>query len=144
MKRIMRPPDRPLITLSTVDSDRLASIATAGLQSRRPTADAMLVDELRRAEIVASGSIRPDVVTMHSDVEYQDEVTGHVRLITPVYPGDEDMDADRVSVLSRIGAALNGLSEGQSIDWHGPTGDRRRLTVRRVHVQPERMAGLGA
>ena len=104
----------------------------------------MLADELRRAKIVTPGAIPPDVVTMHSKVEYQDDVTGEVRRITLVYPGEGNPDAGRISVLTQVGASLIGLSEGQSMEWQGPTGGWRGLTVRRVHFQPERMAGLSA
>jgi regulator of nucleoside diphosphate kinase len=104
----------------------------------------MLADELSRAMIAAPGAIRPDIVTMHSEAEYQDEVTGDVRRATLVYPGEEDLDAGRISVLTPVGAALIGLSEGQSMEWLGLTGGRRKVTVRRVRFQPERMAGLGA
>ncbi len=134
----------PSITISAVDYDRLARIATAGIHSQRYTVAEMLADELDRAMVAAPGAIRPDIVTMHSQVEYQDDVTGEVRRITLVYPGEEDLDAGRISVLTQIGTALIGLSEGQSIEWEGPTGGQRGLTVRRVHFQPERMAGLSA
>jgi regulator of nucleoside diphosphate kinase len=140
MEQVNRPP----ITISAIDYDRLNWIATAGVNSQRFKAAEMLADELRRAEIVAPDAIRPDVVTMHSEVEYQDDVTGQIRRITLVYPDEEDLDTDRVSVLTHIGTALIGLSEGQSIEWRGPTGGWRGLTVRRVHFQLERMAGLSA
>jgi len=132
----------PPITITAVDYDRLSWIATAGVNSQRYTVAEMLADELDRAMVAAPGSIRPDIVTMHSEVEYRDGVTGEVRRVTLVYPGEEDLDAGRISVLTHIGAALIGLSEGQSIEWEGPTGGRRELTVRRVRFQPERMAGL--
>ncbi|MBB3019161.1 regulator of nucleoside diphosphate kinase [Microvirga lupini] len=140
MKQVNFPP----ITISTVDYDRLAWIATAGVNSQRCTVAEMLADELDRAMIAAPGSIRPDIVTMHSEVEYRDEVTGDVRRTTLVYPGEEDSDAKRISVVTPIGAALIGMSEGQSIEWQGPTGGRRKMTVQRVCFQPERMAGLSA
>ena len=140
MKQVTLPP----ITISTIDYDRLTWIATAGVNGQADTVAEMLADELERAKIVTPGAIRPDVVTMHSEVEYQDKVTGEVRRITLVYPGEGDPDAGRVSVLTPVGAALIGLSEGQSMEWQGPTGGWRKVTVRRVHFQPERMAGLSA
>jgi regulator of nucleoside diphosphate kinase len=71
---------------------------------------------------VTPDAIRPDVVTMHSNVEDQDNVTGQIRRITLVNPGEEDPDAGRVSILTLVGAALIGLSEGQPMEWQGPTG----------------------
>jgi regulator of nucleoside diphosphate kinase len=140
MKQVNRPP----ITISAVDYDRLSWIANAGIQSQRYKAAEMLADELERAEVAAPDAIRPDVVTMHSEVEYQDDVTGQISRATLVYPDEEDLDASRISVLTHIGAALIGMREGQSIEWQSPIGGWRGLTVRRVHFQPERMAWLNA
>lgn len=143
----MKHLDRPPITVSTMDYDRLMWTAASGVNSRLGTAAEMLTEELGRAEIVAPDAIRPDVVTMHSEVEYHDSVTSEIRRITLVYPGQENADAGRVSVLTPVGAALIGLSEAQSIEWSEwprPTGERRAATVRRVHFQPERMTGLSA
>ncbi|MCG7394582.1 nucleoside diphosphate kinase regulator [Microvirga sp. ACRRW] len=140
MKQVTLPP----ITITTVDYDRLAWIANAGINGQYYTVAEMLADELDRATVAAPGTIRPDIVTMHSEVEYRDEVTGDVRHATLVYPGEEDLDAGRISVLTPVGAALIGLSEGQSMEWRGPTGGSRKIMVQRVRFQPERMAGLGA
>jgi regulator of nucleoside diphosphate kinase len=57
--------------------------------------------------------------------------------VTLVYPHEADLDAGRISVLTPVGAALIGLSVGQSIEWQSPTGGWRSLTVLRVH-DPER------
>jgi regulator of nucleoside diphosphate kinase len=140
MKQVTSPP----ITISTIDYDRLAWIATAGVNGQHYTVAEMLADELDRAMVSSPGAIRPDIVTMHSEIEYRDEVTGDMRRITLVYPGEEDSDAGRISVLTPVGAALIGLSEGQSMEWQGTTGGRRKVTVQRVRFQPERMAGISA
>jgi regulator of nucleoside diphosphate kinase len=140
----MQAMNLPPITISAIDYDRLSRIATAGVHSQRYTVAEMLADELDRAMIAAPGAIRPDIVTMHSEVEYRDNVTGQNRRVTLVYPGEEDLDTGRVSVLTPVGAALIGLSEGQSIQWQGPTGGWRKVTVRQVRSQPERIAGLDA
>ncbi|MGO4572707.1 GreA/GreB family elongation factor [Microvirga sp. 2TAF3] len=39
-----------------------------------------------------------------------------------VYLSETDGEADRVSVLTPVGAALIGLREGQSITWRTPKG----------------------
>jgi regulator of nucleoside diphosphate kinase len=140
MEQVKLPP----ITISAMEYDRLVWIATAGVNRQVDKIAEMLAEELGRAEIVPPGAIRPDVVTMHSAVEYQDNVTGEVRRITLVYPDEERPNTGRVSILTQVGAALIGLSEGQSIEWQGPTGGWRGLTVRRVQFQPERMAELSA
>ena len=124
--------------------DRLAWIANAGMMSRHaPPAAEMLADELVRATVVAPESIPPSVVTMHSRVEFRDDATRQVSRLTLVYPGEVDGDRRFVSVLTPIGAALIGLSEGQSIRWRTTTGEWQSLTVLRVLAQPERAAAGG-
>ena len=126
----------PPLTISTGDYDRLAFLASFGLNSQqdRPAA-AMLADELIRATVLTPRAIPPSVATMHSRLEYRDDVTGDVRCATLVYPDEDDGDAARVSVLSPEGAALIGLSAGQSITWRTPKG-WRSLTLLRVLYQP--------
>ena len=140
----MKHQDRAPITVSALDYDRLIWIATAGVNSQLDTIVGMLADELERAKIVTPDTIRPDVVTMHSEVEYQDEVTGEIRRVTLVYPGQDDPDAGGISILTSVGAVLIGLSEGQSMEWQGPTGGWRGVMVRRVRFQPPASGRPGA
>ena len=70
---------------------------------------------------------------MGSHVRYATE-TGEVREVTLVYPGEADISAGRISVLTPIGAALIGLSSGQSIDWRARDGRVHRLVVQSVGV----------
>ncbi|EIM26792.1 transcription elongation factor [Microvirga lotononidis] len=126
----------PPLTISTGDYDRLAFLASFGLnfEQDRPAA-AMLADELIRATVVTPRTLPPSLATMRSRLEYRDDVTGDVRCATLVYPGEDDGDAARVCVLSPEGAALIGLSVGQSIAWRTPEG-LRSLTLLRVLYQP--------
>jgi regulator of nucleoside diphosphate kinase len=124
----------PPITVTETDHDRLSDIAeTVG--SRAPGAR-LLADEMRRARVVAPGEIAPSVVTMNAKVEFVDDQTHQVRRVTLVYPEDADILNGKVSVLTPIGAALIGLSEGQSMEWQTLDGERKTLTVLKVH-QPE-------
>ncbi|SCY58024.1 GreA/GreB family elongation factor [Microvirga guangxiensis] len=126
----------PPVTISTGDYDRLAFVASFGLsfQQGHPAA-AMLANELIRATVVTPRVIPPSVATMHSRLEFRDDVTWNVRCVTLVYPDEDDGEADRMSVLSPEGAALIGLSEGRSITWRTPKG-WRSLTLLRVLYQP--------
>jgi len=136
--------DLPPVTISVTDYDRLAWIATAGVHNRRDLdAAGMLADELTRANVVAAQAVPASVATMHSRVEYRDEATGDISRITLVYPGEEALDRERHSVLTPVGAALIGLSEGQTIRWRTPKGGWRSLSLLRVLYQPERMAISG-
>jgi regulator of nucleoside diphosphate kinase len=126
----------PHLTISTGDFDRLAFLASFGLnfQQDRPAA-AMLANELLRATVVTPCAIPPFVATMHSRLGFRDDATWDVRCVTLVYPEEDDGEVDRVSVLSLEGEAPIGLSEGQSITWRTPNG-LRSLTLLRVLHQP--------
>jgi regulator of nucleoside diphosphate kinase len=66
---------------------------------------------------------------MGSRVTFRDDVTGQVRTVKLVYPGEADVAQGTISVLTPIGAALIGLSVSQSIEWDTVSGGRRSLTV---------------
>lgn len=121
----------PPITVSGMDFDRLDRLAAAAAGSFPRTAD-FLAREIARATIAPSGFVLRGVVTMGAQVEFRDDTTDQARTVTLVYPDEADLDAGKLSVLSPVGAALIGLSVGQSIEWQTPTGGWRSLTV--LHV----------
>ena len=126
----------PPVLISSGDYDHLACVATTGVESpqSRPAA-AMLANELIRATVLAPRAIPPTVATMHSRLEFRDNVTWDVRRGTLVYPSEVDGEPDLISVLTPVGAALIGLREEQSITWRTPKG-WRSLTLLRVLYQP--------
>lgn len=101
---------------------------------------APLRKELERAFVVSSALVPADVATMNSRVRYRDEKEGATRTVSLVYPAEADAAKGKVSVLTPVGSALLGLSEGQSIEWDFPDGSRRRLKLEKVLFQPERVA----
>lgn len=117
----------PPIIVSGMDFDRLERLVAAASPESR-TAD-FLAREIARATIVPSGFLLRGVVAMGSEVEFRDDATGRSRTVNLVYPDQADLDDGKLSVLSPVGAALIGLSVGQSIEWETPTGDWRSLTV---------------
>lgn len=120
--------DLPPITLSGIDCERLDRLAQAAAATS-PRAAEFLAREIARATVVPSGFLLHGVVTMGSHVEFRDDTTNLSRTITLVYPGEADLAEGRLSVLSPVGAALIGLSVGQSIEWQTPSGGWRSLTV---------------
>ena len=123
----------PTIVIAKPDYERLSNLVDSALAT--PLVGEYLADELERANIVEADEIQPTVVTMHSRVAFRDESTGDVRTVSLVYPGEEDIDEGCISVLTPVGAALLGLSEGQSITWETLTGESRVLTVLRLLSQ---------
>lgn len=121
----------PPIALSGIDSERLERLAEAAAGVVPGTAD-FLAREVARATIVPSGFALPDVVAMGSRVTFRDDTTDQTRTAMLVYPNEADLAAGKLSVLSPVGAALIGLSVGQSIEWQTPAGGWRSLTVLKV------------
>ena len=109
---------------------------------RRLRAREDLEAELDNAEVVPSGRVPPDVVTMNSRVRFEDVASGESREITIVFPEDADASLGKVSVLAPVGTALLGLAEGQTISWPFPDGTSRQLRVVEITFQPEANATL--
>jgi regulator of nucleoside diphosphate kinase len=124
----------PRIVVSKADHDRLTDLATAALD-RVPETAQELLDEMERAEVVGAPAVPANVVGMGSTVTFQSD-GGRKRRVTLVFPIAEDIAESRVSVLTPIGTALIGLSEGQSIEWSARDGRRHQLTVLAVERPP--------
>jgi len=125
----------PLI-VSTRDVRRLEALLASPTGASSHTAE-LLEAELLRADVREPGDIPADVVTMNSQVTCVDESSGKEYLLRLVYPEHADASESRVSVLAPIGAALLGLSVGQSITWPLPGNRVSRLRVAAVTYQPE-------
>jgi regulator of nucleoside diphosphate kinase len=126
------------VTVTLPDYLRLLDLAWAA-RAQFPDVGEFLLDEIEHARIVEADDVAPMVVTMGSQVEFRDGRTGDRRTVVLVYPGEHDIDLGRISVLTPVGAALIGLSEGESITWRTPKGEARSLTVLSV-AQP---SGIG-
>lgn len=127
---------RPRITIDRAHADRLDSIANSA-QTRRPELAERLFEELDRARFVDSAKMPSNIVTIGNAVTYRDETTGREQTAVLVFPGEADIDAGRVSVLTPIGVALLGLPEGASFWWETRQGERRQLTVTHVGPAPD-------
>ncbi|HTE35951.1 MAG TPA: nucleoside diphosphate kinase regulator [Reyranella sp.] len=124
----------PRIVVSESDHERLTGLATAALNRLPETAQELLA-EMERAEIVSAPSVPANVVRMGSRVTFL-PADGRKRRITLVFPAEEDITKSRVSIMTPIGAALIGLTEGQSIQWTARDGRRHELTVLTVEKPP--------
>jgi regulator of nucleoside diphosphate kinase len=114
----------PPIAVTTTDFDRLRTLAQLHSDAAR-----FLARELERARLIEPENASERLVTMNARVRYRDDATGQERTVTLVYPGEADISAGRVSVLTPIGAALIGMTIGQSMEWESPSGGERSLTV---------------
>jgi regulator of nucleoside diphosphate kinase len=122
------------ITLSDGDYKDLSRLLAAVSQTM-PEVASNLGYELERARVLPKGKVR-DTVHMGSEVEFRDDTTGRVQVVTLCFPDAADIDKGKISVLTPIGTALIGLPVGKSITWKTRNGDERRLTVLSV-LEPE-------
>ena len=122
---------RPPILISDVETNQLHKIARSAADKFEDIADELMT-ELERAEKCPAGQVPPNVVRMQSNVRFvTDRGTEHS--IELVYPEDAAIIRDRLSILSPIGTALIGLSEGQVMSWIDRTGGSRWLKVLEVN-----------
>lgn len=127
MSEIIEVIGKPDIVVSDVDHWRLSNLAVA-VRHRFPDVAEELQQEMVRASIAEAGTIAPDVVTMGSIVEFR-KGAEEPRRIELVFPGDADIARGRISILTPIGAALIGLSVGQSTGLRARDGRPQELTV---------------
>jgi len=122
----------PDIVVTSQDLQRLQTLITSQPNEMVERLD----EELARAKVVAAREIPGDVVTMNSEVIFEDTVSGARRNVRLVYPEAADATRGWISVLSPLGSALLGLRVQQEFDWVLPHG-KRRVRVVSVPYQPE-------
>lgn len=88
--------------------------------------------KLRRARVVPSAAVPPDVVTLQSTVTLEDPATGERRIVSLVYPAEADAARGRLSVLDPLGMELFGARLGELIG-----AGSSRLRVAHLAYQPE-------
>lgn len=124
----------PEIVLGRDEHQRLLLLALGGTGHSADDSD-FLLHELDRAMVVPAHAIPAHVVRMGSIVRYRSNDRDE-RTITLVYPGEADIGAGRVSIMTPVGTALIGLRRGQSISYRTRDGRRQSLTVLGVANPP--------
>lgn len=124
----------PEIFIGDKDFEQLNNIAEAATGAASDVAE-QLMDELERAVIVPQTKLSDEVVQMGSYVSFITS-DGFDRSFQLVLPRDADVSNGKISILTPIGAALIGLSGGQTIPWKTSDGRILDLTVRTVSQVP--------
>lgn len=119
---------RPRIVVSAGEHALLTGLAERAIERDLPIGE-YLAEELSRAYVVPDDARADNVVRMGSTVTYREDASGRTRTVTLVYPKDANIDRQRISILTPIGAALIGLSPSQTIEWPTPSGGMETLTV---------------
>lgn len=125
---------QPEIVIASADYDRLFDLAEGALRET-PNVAAFLMKELERATIAHRPPTEP-VVRMGSHVYYRDGESEAVRRIKLVYPDEADSQHGQISILTPVGAAVIGLTAGQTIEWLDQRGSSRTLTVLAIEDEP--------
>ncbi|MGB5987113.1 MAG: nucleoside diphosphate kinase regulator [Desulfobacterales bacterium] len=126
------------IYITQFDLERLEGLlAAAEDYSERDQEDLeQLEAEPQEGTLVDSKNVPPTVVTMNSRVRLVDVDQNKPMELILTFPQDADIDAGKLSVLSPIGTAIIGYSEGDVIKWKTP-GGVRRMKIEKVLYQPE-------
>ena len=122
---------RPPIHLVDVESDLVSDLALRA-EHQHPVVAAMLLAEIERAELHSRERLPQGVVTLGAEVDFVDEKSHQKRTVRLVLPGEANIALGRISILTPVGAALYGLSAGQSIDWPDLAGQERRIRITAV------------
>lgn len=127
----------PEITMTRRDHSRLESLLREHAPIRSWKAVAFLIEEMDRAKILADDQIEPTVVTIHARVAFREDGRDDTMVASLTLPGERDLYPDAMSILTPTGAALIGLSEGQSIGFTAADGRAKTVTVAKVLYQPQ-------
>ncbi|WP_179019581.1 GreA/GreB family elongation factor [Winogradskyella forsetii] len=92
-----------------------------------------LSEELKTALIVNEEDMPKDVIRFNSTVTvaFNNGIEKTVKLVFPI---DKDVKNNKISVLTPMGSALIGYSEGDSIIWDFPNG-LQQITIAKVQQQ---------
>jgi regulator of nucleoside diphosphate kinase len=118
----------PPIVITTDEARRLNALANSNM-TLFPREAFFLAREMNRANVVRDDADLRGVIHMGSQVRYCDDRTGEVRDVVLVYPHEAQIALKRLSVLTPVGAALIGLSVGQTIEFRTPAYQTRSLTI---------------
>ena len=119
----------PRIVISEVEEHRLTNLATAAeLTGRSQPVARTLLAEMERAEVVPDQDVPRNVVRMNSWVEFETDGRNR-RRVQIVFPGQANIDEDKISIMTPIGTALIGLMPGQTMMLRGHDGQSHELKL---------------
>jgi regulator of nucleoside diphosphate kinase len=117
----------PTVYVTEADHEILSNLAEA--VADRAAGSRVLAGEMDRAVIVEPGEAPYPFVGVGSTVDYQDLSSGQVRRVRLSLPRDASIDEGRISVLTPVGAALIGMTAGETFHWTDNDGRARGVRV---------------
>ena len=92
--------------------------------------------ELKRARIMPSREIPPDVITMNSIVQIKETQSAAGIKFRIVYPHDANPRKQMISVLAPVGTAIIGCQVGDEVAWE-VLDETHSYKVEKILYQPE-------
>lgn len=96
-----------------------------------------LAGELETATVCDASDMYDDVIRFNTTVTIV-SINGWQKKFKLVMPTDSDIKNDKISILTPMGAAVIGYSEGDSITWEFPSGEQK-LTIEKVEQENQHM-----
>ena len=124
--------EKPAIFISETDYDIIADLALRAMRGA-PAVSELLMAEIERAVVHPRATLPGDVVTLGSEVEFEDESSGARRRVRLVLPADADIESGMISILTPIGAGLIGMRVDARISWPCRDGRMRLLKILEVN-----------
>ncbi len=103
---------------------RLLTALTENVSAQGNQQEMTLSYEISRARVLANDKMPSGAVRLNSQVKVKDLDSKREMQITIVLPQFADVSQNKISVLTPMGSALIGLSEGNKIAWKMPAGIR--------------------
>lgn len=129
------------IYLTDKDYQRLHQVVQVQRKSSGPLVVEALSRELKRAQVVPSQQIPPDVITMNSLVRLKDLKSDLTMDLAIVYPKDANMNTKKVSVLAPVGTAVLGCKVGDRVKCAMGKGTATYM-IEEILYQPEAAGDL--
>lgn len=124
------------IYITKADKDKLLELIDKAKDKeiRSPQNLKDLETEIKRAVVIQYEDLPENIIVMNTSVVLV--VDGVEEEMTLVYPEEADVRKNKISVLSPIGTAILGYSEGSTFEWKVPSGTVQ-IYVKKVTRQPE-------
>jgi regulator of nucleoside diphosphate kinase len=135
MNRKMILGDPPPIQITNRDFGRIDVLLGSLASQVNPQTLEFLQGELDRAQLVDEDGASAPFVRIGSHVLFRDE-RGQTYRLTLELPSKVSQGPGKISIITPVGAALLGMSAGQSISYETP--DRRIKTVKVLEVSDSR------
>ena len=94
-----------------------------------------LASELETAIILDANDMHEDVIRLNTMVTIVSD-SGWYKKFKLVMPTDSDIKNNKISILTPMGAAVMGYSEGDTVQWEFPVGEQK-ITIEKVEQENE-------